>query len=159
MLGGTEGPLPSPRRTNRELSSLRKNQRFFKRKRIESKPGTSDYLIGHRILLAPHCPSSAFFPSRAAQKLNLSSKKKKHRPSLSSVAEPPLFATSFSGILQTCPPPAPPCLLRAVNKVKDTPGLGKVGAGRAGRAAGGIRAQSPAGRLTPEGDGENRRRI
>ena len=67
------------------------------------------------------------FPSRAAQKLNLSSKKKKHRPSTSSVAEPPLFATSFSGILQTSPPPAPPCLLRAVNKVKDTPGLGKVG--------------------------------
>uniref|UniRef100_A0A452RFJ5 Kinesin family member 26B n=1 Tax=Ursus americanus TaxID=9643 RepID=A0A452RFJ5_URSAM len=63
---------------------------------------------------------------KAAQKLNLSSKKKKHRPSTSSVAEPPLFATSFSGILQTCPPPAPPCLLRAVSKVKDTPGLGKV---------------------------------
>uniref|UniRef100_A0A2K6LW19 Kinesin family member 26B n=1 Tax=Rhinopithecus bieti TaxID=61621 RepID=A0A2K6LW19_RHIBE len=62
----------------------------------------------------------------AAQKLNLSSKKKKHRPSTSSAAEPPLFATSFSGILQTSPPPAPPCLLRAVNKVKDTPGLGKV---------------------------------
>ncbi|CAD7674656.1 unnamed protein product [Nyctereutes procyonoides] len=60
------------------------------------------------------------------QKLNLSSKKKKHRPSTSCAAEPPLFATSFSGILQTCPPPAPPCLLRAVNKVKDTPGLGKV---------------------------------
>uniref|UniRef100_A0A8C9PZ14 Kinesin family member 26B n=1 Tax=Spermophilus dauricus TaxID=99837 RepID=A0A8C9PZ14_SPEDA len=63
---------------------------------------------------------------KAAQKLNLSSKKKKHRPSTSSVAETPLFATSFSGILQTSPPPAPPCLLRAVNKVKDTPGLGKV---------------------------------
>ncbi|XP_011811163.1 PREDICTED: kinesin-like protein KIF26B [Colobus angolensis palliatus] len=62
----------------------------------------------------------------AAQKLNLSSKKKKHRPSTSSAAEPPLFATSFSGILQSSPPPAPPCLLRAVNKVKDTPGLGKV---------------------------------
>ncbi|XP_060048068.1 kinesin-like protein KIF26B isoform X2 [Erinaceus europaeus] len=62
----------------------------------------------------------------AAQKLNLSSKKKKHRPSASSAAEPPLFATSFSGILQMSPPPAPPCLLRAVNKVKDTPGLGKV---------------------------------
>ncbi|XP_045838140.1 kinesin-like protein KIF26B isoform X1 [Meles meles] len=69
---------------------------------------------------------AASFFARAAQKLNLSSKKKKHRPSPSSVAEPPLFATSFSGILQTCPPPAPPCLLRAVNKVKDTPGLGKV---------------------------------
>lgn len=76
---------------------------------------------------SPYCSFSAFFPSRAAQKLNLSSKKKKHRPSTSSVPEPPLFATSFSGILQTSPPPAPPCLLRAVNKVKDTPGLGKVG--------------------------------
>uniref|UniRef100_A0A673STJ3 Kinesin family member 26B n=1 Tax=Suricata suricatta TaxID=37032 RepID=A0A673STJ3_SURSU len=70
--------------------------------------------------------AAASFFARAAQKLNLSSKKKKHRPSTSSVAEPPLFATSFSGILQTCPPPAPPCLLRAVSKVKDTPGLGKV---------------------------------
>ncbi|XP_041491177.1 kinesin-like protein KIF26B [Microtus oregoni] len=61
----------------------------------------------------------------AAQKLNLSSKKKKHRPSTPSAAEAPLFATSFSGVLQTSPPPAPPCLLRAVNKVKDTPGMGK----------------------------------
>ncbi|NP_001155137.1 kinesin-like protein KIF26B [Mus musculus] len=69
---------------------------------------------------------AASFFARAAQKLNLSSKKKKHRPSTPSVAEAPLFATSFSGILQTSPPPAPPCLLRAVNKVKDTPGMGKV---------------------------------
>ncbi|XP_004626885.1 kinesin-like protein KIF26B isoform X2 [Octodon degus] len=69
---------------------------------------------------------AASFFARAAQKLNLSSKKKKHRPSTSSVVETPLFATSFSGILQASPPPAPPCLLRAVNKVKDTPGLGKV---------------------------------
>ncbi|XP_037006800.2 kinesin-like protein KIF26B [Artibeus jamaicensis] len=68
---------------------------------------------------------AASFFARAAQKLNLSSKKKKHRPS-ASVVESPLFATSFSGILQISPPPAPPCLLRAVNKVKDTPGLGKV---------------------------------
>ncbi|XP_015426306.1 PREDICTED: kinesin-like protein KIF26B, partial [Myotis davidii] len=67
---------------------------------------------------------AASFFARAAQKLNLSSKKRKHRPS-TSVAEPPLFGTSFSGILQTSPPPAPPCLLRAVSKVKDTPGLGK----------------------------------
>lgn len=63
---------------------------------------------------------------RAAQKLNLSSKKKKQRTTPSLVSEPPLFSTNFCGILQTCPPPAPPCLLRAVNKVKDTPGLGKV---------------------------------
>ncbi|XP_048340815.1 kinesin-like protein KIF26B isoform X1 [Sphaerodactylus townsendi] len=69
---------------------------------------------------------AASFFARAAQKLNLSSKKKKHRPSTSSVSESPLFATKFSTILQTSPPPAPPCLLRAVNKVKDTPGLGKV---------------------------------
>ncbi|XP_035301560.1 kinesin-like protein KIF26B [Cricetulus griseus] len=69
---------------------------------------------------------AASFFARAAQKLNLSSKKKKHRPSTASAAEAPLFATSFSGILQTSPPPAPPCLLRAVNKVKDTPGMGKV---------------------------------
>ncbi|KAM7336592.1 hypothetical protein ACRRTK_005085 [Alexandromys fortis] len=69
------------------------------------------------------CPSLE--QDRAAQKLNLSSKKKKHRPSTPSAAEAPLFATSFSGVLQTSPPPAPPCLLRAVNKVKDTPGVGK----------------------------------
>ncbi|NXQ26519.1 KI26B protein, partial [Alaudala cheleensis] len=69
---------------------------------------------------------AASFFARAAQKLNLSSKKKKHRPSASSVPESPLFSTCFSNILQTSPPPAPPCLLRAVSKVKDTPGLGKV---------------------------------
>ncbi|XP_063162200.1 kinesin-like protein KIF26B [Candoia aspera] len=69
---------------------------------------------------------AASFFARAAQKLNLSSKKKKHRPSASSVSESHLFATKFSMILQTSPPPAPPCLLRAVSKVKDTPGLGKV---------------------------------
>ncbi|XP_055570896.1 kinesin-like protein KIF26B [Falco cherrug] len=69
---------------------------------------------------------AASFFARAAQKLNLSSKKKKHRPSASSVPESPLFSTSFSSILQASPPPAPPCLLRAVSKVKDTPGLGKV---------------------------------
>ncbi|TRZ18095.1 hypothetical protein HGM15179_009003 [Zosterops borbonicus] len=69
---------------------------------------------------------AASFFARAAQKLNLSSKKKKHKPSASSVPESPLFTTCFSSILQTSPPPAPPCLLRAVSKVKDTPGLGKV---------------------------------
>ncbi|KAM4862139.1 kinesin-like protein KIF26B [Thomomys bottae] len=69
---------------------------------------------------------AASFFARAAQKLNLSSKKKKHRPSTASAVETPPFATSFSGILQASPPPAPPCLLRAVSKVKDTPGLGKV---------------------------------
>ncbi|XP_072555122.1 kinesin-like protein KIF26B isoform X6 [Paramormyrops kingsleyae] len=71
--------------------------------------------------------AAASFFARAAQKLNLSSKKKKQqRPAPPLVCDPPLFPTNFSGILQTWPPPAPPCLLRAVNKVKDTPGLGKV---------------------------------
>ncbi|XP_028652766.2 kinesin-like protein KIF26B [Erpetoichthys calabaricus] len=70
--------------------------------------------------------AAASFFARAAQKLNLSSKKKKQRPTPSYVCDPPLFPTNFSGILQTSPPPAPPCLLRAVNKVKDNPGLGKV---------------------------------
>ncbi|XP_064188234.1 kinesin-like protein KIF26B [Anguilla rostrata] len=70
--------------------------------------------------------AAASFFARAAQKLNLSSKKKKQRPAAPLACDPPLFPTNFSGILQTSPPPAPPCLLRAVNKVKDTPGLGKV---------------------------------
>ncbi|KAJ8288681.1 hypothetical protein COCON_G00013400 [Conger conger] len=70
--------------------------------------------------------AAASFFARAAQKLNLSSKKKKQRPAPPLACDPPLFPTNFSGILQTSPPPAPPCLLRAVNKVKDTPGLGKV---------------------------------
>ncbi|XP_016133662.1 kinesin-like protein KIF26B [Sinocyclocheilus grahami] len=70
--------------------------------------------------------AAASFFARAAQKLNLSAKKKKQRPAPPVACDPPLFPTNFSGILQVSPPPAPPCLLRAVNKVKDTPGMGKV---------------------------------
>ncbi|XP_051869144.1 kinesin-like protein KIF26B [Pristis pectinata] len=71
--------------------------------------------------------AAASFFVRAAQKLNLSSKKKKHhRPPAPNVSEPPPFPTNFSGILQTSSPPAPPCLLRAIGKVKDNPGIGKV---------------------------------
>ncbi|XP_067901525.1 kinesin-like protein KIF26B isoform X2 [Heterodontus francisci] len=71
--------------------------------------------------------AAASFFARAAQKLNLSSKKKKHhRPPAPNVSDAPLFPTNFSGILQMSPPPAPPCLLRAINKVKDNPGMGKV---------------------------------
>ncbi|XP_076834810.1 kinesin-like protein KIF26B isoform X2 [Brachyhypopomus gauderio] len=70
--------------------------------------------------------AAASFFARAAQKLNLSSKKKKQRPAPPVVRDPPLFPTNFSGILQVSPPPAPPCLLRAVSKVRDNPGLGKV---------------------------------
>uniref|UniRef100_A0A8C9SWA4 Kinesin family member 26B n=1 Tax=Scleropages formosus TaxID=113540 RepID=A0A8C9SWA4_SCLFO len=80
------------------------------------------------VIAAPSSGTSAAasFFARAAQKLNLSSKKKKPRTTPSPACDPPSFPTNFSGILQTSPPPAPPCLLRAVNKVKDTPGLGKV---------------------------------
>lgn len=70
-----------------------------------------------------------FFPLtsfRAAQKLNLSSKRKKHQPSPLHPQEPSIYPTNFSGILQVSPPPAPPCLLRAVSKVKENPGMGKV---------------------------------
>lgn len=71
-------------------------------------------------------------PFRAAQKLNLS-KKKKQKAALAAVpvtsspsCDPPLFSTNFCSALMKAPPPAPPCLLRAANKIKDTPGLGKV---------------------------------
>ncbi|KAG7481839.1 kinesin KIF26B [Solea senegalensis] len=77
--------------------------------------------------------AAASFFARAAQKLNLASKKKKQKAaaatapvSSSSSCDPPLFPTNFSSALVMAPPPAPPCLLRAVNKIKDTPGLGKV---------------------------------
>uniref|UniRef100_A0A3Q1JEL7 Kinesin family member 26B n=1 Tax=Anabas testudineus TaxID=64144 RepID=A0A3Q1JEL7_ANATE len=78
--------------------------------------------------------AAASFFARAAQKLNLASKKKKQKTatlaapvsSSSPSCDPPLFPTNFSSALLTAPPPAPPCLLRAANKVKDTPGLGKV---------------------------------
>lgn len=63
---------------------------------------------------------------RAAQKLNLSSKRKKCHPPLPHTHDFSIYATNFSGILQLCPPPAPPCLLRAVSKIKDNPGIGKV---------------------------------
>uniref|UniRef100_A0A8C5TX67 Kinesin family member 26A n=1 Tax=Malurus cyaneus samueli TaxID=2593467 RepID=A0A8C5TX67_9PASS len=68
----------------------------------------------------------AFFSSIAAQKLNLSSKRKKYHPPLPHTHDFSIYATNFSGILQLCPPPAPPCLLRAVSKIKDNPGIGKV---------------------------------
>ncbi|KAI9515973.1 hypothetical protein NQZ68_020501 [Dissostichus eleginoides] len=69
-------------------------------------------------------------PTQAAQKLNLSSKRKKHQPSLLHPQEPSIYPTNFSGILQVSPPAAPPCLLRAVSKVKENPGMGKATEGR-----------------------------
>ncbi|XP_048394030.1 kinesin-like protein KIF26A isoform X2 [Stegostoma tigrinum] len=70
--------------------------------------------------------AAASFFIRAAQKLNLSSKQKKNHPLLQHSHELSNSRTNFSGILQVSPPPAPPCLLRAVCKVKDNPGIGKV---------------------------------
>ncbi|XP_056401535.1 kinesin-like protein KIF26A isoform X2 [Hyla sarda] len=70
--------------------------------------------------------AAASFFIRAAQKLNLSSKRKKYHPPLPHSREYSTYSTNFSGILQLCPPPAPPCLMRAVSKIKDNPGMGKV---------------------------------
>ncbi|KAK3538202.1 hypothetical protein QTP70_033118, partial [Hemibagrus guttatus] len=63
---------------------------------------------------------------RAAQKLNLSSKRKKTQPPMLQPPEPSIYPTNFSSILQLSPPPAPPCLLRASSKAKENPGMGKV---------------------------------
>ncbi|XP_054625618.1 kinesin-like protein KIF26B isoform X2 [Dunckerocampus dactyliophorus] len=78
--------------------------------------------------------TAASFFARAAQKLNLTSKKKKLKATTAPVpvttsspmCDSHLFPTNFSSALLIAPPPAPPCLLRAANKIKDTPGLGKV---------------------------------
>ncbi|XP_066485563.1 kinesin-like protein KIF26A [Tiliqua scincoides] len=70
--------------------------------------------------------AAASFFIRAAQKLNLSSKRKKHHAPLLHSHDFSIYPTNFSSILQMCPPPAPPCLLRAVSKIKDNPGIGKV---------------------------------
>ncbi|XP_052437281.1 kinesin-like protein KIF26A isoform X3 [Carassius gibelio] len=63
---------------------------------------------------------------KAAQKLNLSSKRKKQQPPLVYPQEPSIYPTNFSAVLQFSPPPAPPCLLRAGSKAKENPGMGKV---------------------------------
>ncbi|XP_019720999.1 kinesin-like protein KIF26A isoform X2 [Hippocampus comes] len=76
--------------------------------------------------ITPSSSAAASFFIRAAQKLNLSSKRKKQQPSLLHPQEPSIYPTNFSGILQVSPPSAPPCLLRAVSKVKENPGMGKV---------------------------------
>ncbi|XP_043553472.1 kinesin-like protein KIF26A isoform X2 [Chiloscyllium plagiosum] len=81
-------------------------------------------LLPNRISSGTSAAASFFI--RAAQKLNLSSKQKKNHPLLQHSHELSNSRTNFSGILQVSPPPAPPCLLRAVCKVKDNPGIGKV---------------------------------
>lgn len=64
--------------------------------------------------------AAASFFARAAQRLNLSSKKKRHMQGMAEVQ----FRTRFHEILRISPPPAPPVLLRVLSK-KDT-GIGKV---------------------------------
>uniref|UniRef100_A0A671N9Q1 Kinesin motor domain-containing protein n=1 Tax=Sinocyclocheilus anshuiensis TaxID=1608454 RepID=A0A671N9Q1_9TELE len=73
----------------------------------------------------PTSAAASFF-IRAAQKLNLSSKRKKQQPPLVYSQEPSIYPTNFSAVLQFSPPPAPPCLLRAGSKAKENPGMGKV---------------------------------
>ncbi|XP_017555258.1 kinesin-like protein KIF26A isoform X3 [Pygocentrus nattereri] len=73
----------------------------------------------------PTSAAASFF-IRAAQKLNLSSKRKKAQPPVLQPPEPSIYPTNFSSILQLSPPPTPPCLLRASSKAKENPGMGKV---------------------------------
>ncbi|XP_068194463.1 kinesin-like protein KIF26A isoform X3 [Antennarius striatus] len=96
------------------------------RLRSSSQPGLPVSINATPTSPSPSSSTAASFFIRAAQKLNLSSKRKKHQPSLLHPQEPSIYPTNFSGILQVSPPPAPPCLLRAVSKVKDNPGMGKV---------------------------------
>ncbi|OCT68437.1 kinesin-like protein KIF26A isoform X2 [Xenopus laevis] len=111
MDGGREtqnAEIPSGPNSN-EQSAMGSSQSLFEPPDVSS--GTS---------------AAASFFIRAAQKLNLSSKRKKYHPPLPHSQEYSTYTTNFSGILQLCPPPAPPCLMRAVSKVKDNPGIGKV---------------------------------
>ncbi|KAM6961252.1 kinesin-like protein KIF26A [Aplochiton taeniatus] len=63
----------------------------------------------------------------AAQRLNLSSRRgKQQEPAVLPPQEPSLYPTNFSRTLQLSPPAAPPCLLRALGKAKENPGMGKV---------------------------------
>ncbi|KAM6912878.1 kinesin-like protein KIF26A isoform 2-T2 [Xenentodon cancila] len=96
------------------------------RPRASSQMGLPAPVTGASPSSSPSSSAAASFFIRAAQKLNLSSKRKKHQPSLLHAQEPSIYPTNFSGILQVSPPPAPPCLLRAVSKVKENPGMGKV---------------------------------
>ena len=59
---------------------------------------------------------------RAAQKLNISSRKKKKAQSEMDL---PPFPTNFSEVIRCTPPPAPPGLLRGVGRAQN-PGTGKV---------------------------------
>ncbi|KAM3860926.1 kinesin-like protein KIF26B [Diretmus argenteus] len=62
------------------------------------------------------------FLARAAQKLNLTSRKK----GLASDPAPAHLSTCFRGIIQKTPPPVPSCLLQAAARTKDSPNTSKV---------------------------------
>ncbi|KAM4633766.1 kinesin-like protein KIF26B [Polymixia lowei] len=66
------------------------------------------------------------FLARAAQKLNLSYRKKSLSPGPAGAGSPVHLSTCFRGIIQKSPPPVPHCLLQAVAKAKDSPSTGKV---------------------------------
>ncbi|KAM7395786.1 hypothetical protein PAMA_007189 [Pampus argenteus] len=62
------------------------------------------------------------FLARAAEKLNLTSRKKGQ----ASDAAPAHLSTCFREIVQKNPPPVPSCLLQAATRTKDSPNVGKV---------------------------------
>ncbi|KAM6964818.1 kinesin-like protein KIF26B [Aplochiton taeniatus] len=66
------------------------------------------------------------FLARAAQKLNLTSKKKSLNPPPPSPPAGPNLTTCFRGVLQGAPPRLPTCLLQAASRTKDSPHAGKV---------------------------------
>lgn len=72
--------------------------------------------------MSQHSAAASFF-ARAAQKLNISSKKK--RKCQNNVPETPVFPTSYSDVIRNNPPSAPPYLLRTAGRLQ-APGVGKV---------------------------------
>ncbi|XP_056150173.1 kinesin-like protein KIF26B [Lampris incognitus] len=79
--------------------------------------------IAHISRMATMANSVAMsFLARAAQKLNLTSRKK----GVGSDPAPAHLTTCFREIIQKSPPPVPPCLLQAATKTKGPPSIGKV---------------------------------
>ncbi|XP_072300566.1 kinesin-like protein KIF26B [Eucyclogobius newberryi] len=62
------------------------------------------------------------FLAKAAEKFNLTLRKKGH----ASDSAPAQFSTCFRDVIQNDPPAAPPCLLQAATRSKDSPSVGKV---------------------------------
>ncbi|XP_055005436.1 kinesin-like protein KIF26B [Boleophthalmus pectinirostris] len=62
------------------------------------------------------------FLAKAAEKLNLTLRKKGH----ASDSAPAQFSTCFRDVIQKNPPAAPSCLLQAATRTKDSPSVGKV---------------------------------